>query len=356
MPAYDFNEGFLRLKNVPIGQADRPPVFAQMHEFAMGYCDVSGVKFYQDAELYVRGILDTAKAFQIDIPDIVWDAYNVEAEALGVKVFFSENSSPALDQTPLIQNESDLAKLKIPNPSTSGRYPWVRDCMQVFEELTGVPTPLTFCSPFSLATLLVGYEKLVMQAYTNPQFVHKVLTVITEEVIAPFINTVFQKFPQCPAADGSDALSSLPFLTEAMLKEYSVPYILKLKELCGDQVLVRNWWGDSYARDLEGFWDQKLEVGNSVLEVQDPDLNKIGPDRVVAYALKKEVPIIFGIDQTLLSSGTPAEIEKRIKSYIEIAGEHKKLIIYLCNLNYNTPEENVIAAIQAVNKYGYYSS
>lgn len=354
MVEYNFHEGFNRLANAWSGNGDRPPVFAQLHEFALQQSEESGVKFYQDPEIYVRGILNTTKNLNLDTPDIVWDAYNLEAEALGVKVLFEDTSSPALDQTPLIENEKDLAALKIPDPETSGRYGWAMNCMEIFKELTGIPSPHSFCSPMSLATLLIGYEKIVLAAYTNPDFVHKVLTVITEDVIAPYINAVFKRFDDCPAADGADALSSLPFLTQEMLENFSVPYILRLKELCGDRVVVRNWWGDSFSKDLEGFWDIKMKIGNQVLEVQDPDLFKVGPDKVMAYALKKDCPVILGVDQTLLANGSQDEINERVKEYIRIGGQGRKLVLYLCNLNYSTPLENVAAAVSAVNEYGWY--
>ena len=357
MIEYNFNEGFKLIKSTWKGNGDRVPVFAQLHEFAMKWNRISGKKFYRNAEIYVKGILDVVKEFELDIPDIVWDAYNLEAEALGVKVFFHDNQSPALDQSqPLIETETDLAKLKSPNPSISARLPWAMECIKIYKELTGITSPLTFCAPFSLATLLMGYEKLVMAIYSNPNFVKKILNFLTEEVIAPYINAAFKEFNDCPTADGSDALSSLPFLTHEMLEEFSVPYILRLRELCGDRVVVRNWWGDSYAKDLEKFWDLKLKISPGILEVQDPDLFKIGPGRIIEYSKKKDLAVIFGVDQTLLSEGSPQEIDERIKDYISIGGQNKKLVLYFCNLNSNTPEDNIRAAMEAIKKYGRYNT
>lgn len=354
MGEYNFNQGFKRVARTMKGEGDCPPVFAQLHEFALQQSNESGVKFYQDPEIYVRGILNTTKNINLDIPDIVWDVYNIEAHALGGKIIFEEKASPVLDQTPMIENEKDLAGLKIPDPEKSGRYPWAMACLEIFRELTGISSPHNFCAPMSLATLLMGYEKLVVAIYTHPDFVHKVLTVLTEEVIAPYINAVFKKFKNCPAADGSDALSSLPFFTQDMIENFSVPYILRLKELCGEKVVVRNWWGDSFSKNVDAFWDIKMRIGNQVLEVQDPDLFKVGTGKVMAYAKKKGCPVIFGVDQTLLATGSPEEIKMRVKNYIKIGGKERKLILYLCNLNFATPVENINAAMSAVKESGTY--
>ena len=242
MPAYNFSDGFEQLKGAKNGTGDRVPVFAQLHEFAMKWNGVSGKTFYSSPEIYVKGILDMVSAFDIDIPDIVWDAYHLEAEALGVKVFFYENQPPALDQSkPLIENEKDLAKLKTPDPYSSGRFPFALDCLHIFKELTCVPFSIAFCAPFSLAALLVGYEKLVMAIYERPDFVKKVPHFLTEAVIAPFIQTAFKEVEDCPSASGADTLASLPFLTQDMLDEFCIPYILRLKKTCARDVSMKNW-------------------------------------------------------------------------------------------------------------------
>lgn len=138
-----------------------------------------------------------------------------------------------------------------------------------------------------------------------------------------------------------------------MLETFSVPYILMLKKLCGKKVVVRNWWGDSFSKKLETFWDTKIKIGNNVLLVQDPDLFKIGPGKVIQYAQKKNIPVIFGVDQTLLTHGTKDPIDQRVKEYIKKGSRGRKLVIYLCNLSSVTPEENVFAAVSAMHKYGY---
>lgn len=109
MSEYDFNQGFKSFARILAGDGEHPPVFAQLHEFVLRQSGESGVKFYQDPEIYVKGILNTAKEINLDIPDIVWDAYNIEAHALGARIIFGEKASPALDQTPVIKNEKDLA-------------------------------------------------------------------------------------------------------------------------------------------------------------------------------------------------------------------------------------------------------
>ena len=90
------------------------------------------------------------------------------------------------------------------------------------------------------------------------------------------------------------------------------------------------------------------------LEVQDPDLFKIGPEKVSDFARQNNLSVIFGVDQNLLARGSVKEVENRVKEYIRIGARQKRLILYLCNLNRDTPEKNIKAAIRAAKKYGQY--
>ena len=129
----------------------------------------------------------------------------------------------------------------------------------------------------------------------DPSFVHKVFKFVVEEVQAPFINALFKEFPDA-GCNGSDAIGSLPFVTEEILEEYSIPYILRLRELCDNRpnVQVDNWWGDSFATTPEKFWDMKLQVTPNYLKIQDPDLFQVGTQRARDYADQAKVPLQFG--------------------------------------------------------------
>ncbi|MCH2327698.1 MAG: cobalamin-dependent protein, partial [Rhodospirillales bacterium] len=136
----------------------------------------------------------------------------------------------------------------------------------------------------------------------------------------------------------------------------SVPYLLKLRKLCGDKPGVRsdNWWGDAFAADLDKYWDVKLEVTPQYLKVQDPDCFRVGTERIREYADSRGCALSYGVGTLLLQVGTKEEITKRIHEYMEVGsrGPHgKKFFLYLCSFSSQTPPENVRAAIEAVNMF-----
>ncbi|MBM3952301.1 MAG: hypothetical protein FJ311_12715 [Rhodospirillales bacterium] len=355
---YDFSKGIKQYKAIMSGQdAEFIPVTTQMAEFCMKHLGINGKKFFSDPEVFVRGNLDVQREFGLDIPDMVWDVYSVEAEALGGQMAWFDELYPALDNTvPVIRNEKDLARLKAPDPLKTARMPWVLECLRLCEELTGFPHHIHYCAPINLAAQVMQFEKLIQAMQENPKFVHKLLDFLVEEVLAPYINAYFKYVPGAEIANGKDAVGSLPFITEDMVHEFSVPYLHKLRKLCGDRPGVRcdNWWGDAFAENAEKYWDIKLSVTPQYLKVQDPDCFRVGTERVRAYADTKGCALSFGVGTLILQKGTPEQITQRVHEYMEVGsrGPHgKKFFLYFCSFSAQTPAENVRIAVDAVKRF-----
>ena len=360
MTEYDykhcFDDGHQWVKDVLTGGSDTPPFVAQMSEFALAYTGNDGREFYSNPEVFVEGTLRTCAELGFDTADLIWDVYDIECEALGGEMTWFPDLSPAINNSkPIITSEKDLARLSPPDPHRDGRMPFVRDCLHIYKEMTGRAQTLRYCGPFTLAAQCMQFEQLILQIQENPQFVHKVFRFLVEEVQAPYLNSLFKDFPEA-GTNGSDAIGSLPFLTEEILDEFSIPYILRLRELCGGdpRVQVDNWWGDSFAESAERFWEKKLVVTPAYLKIQDPDLFRVGTQRARAFADTLGCPLQFGVDNHVLQRGPVEEITRRIHEYMEVgtSGPHgRKFFLYLCSLSAQTPTEHVQGAIDAVNRY-----
>jgi 5-methyltetrahydrofolate--homocysteine methyltransferase len=200
------------------------------------------------------------------------------------------------------------------------------------------------------------FEKMVVAIAERPKFVHKVMDWLVEEVLAPYINAYYKVVPGAEIANGKDAVGSLPFITEEMVHEFSVPYLEKLRKLTGNRRGLRcdNWWGDAFAEDAEKYWDIKLQVTPQYLKVQDPDCFRVGTERIRKYADTKGCALSFGVGTLLLQKGTREDITRRVHEYMEVGsrGPHgKKFFLYFCSFSAQTPTENVRAAIEAVKSF-----
>jgi len=355
---YDFGEGLKQYKKIiDGGEADFIPVTTQMAEFCMKYGGHNGHEFFSNPELFVRGSLDVQLEMGYHVPDMVWDVYSVEAEALGGQMAWFDELYPALDNTEvIIANEKDLAKAKVPDPLKTARMPWVLEVLQICQELTGYAHYIHYCSPINLAAQVMQFENLILAMEENPKFVHKLMDFLVEEVLAPYINAYFKAVPGSSIANGKDAVGSLPFITEDILQEFSLPYLAKLRKLCGDRPGVRsdNWWGDAFAADLDKYWDIKLDVTPQYLKIQDPDIFRIGTERAREFADSRECALSFGVGTLLLQVGSAEDITRRIHEYMEVGSRGpfgKKFFLYLCSFSAQTPPENVRTAIEAVNRF-----
>ncbi len=348
MAAFDFSTGQNRLSTSMSTGLQEVPFIAQMHEFAMRESGTPGDEFYTDAKKFVRGVCETTERFGFDTPSFTWDVYNVEAQALGCSFVTFKDMAPAIENVdPIVKCEADIARLKAPDPYSSGRMPMVFDILHEMKTQANI-TPLpSFCAPFTLASHVMTFENLIVQITENPRFVHKLMNFLVDEVIAPYMNALIKEFPESETVDGSDAVASLPFITQDMLEEFSLAPLVRLQEQVPRPVYCDNWWGDSYTGDLHRFWEQKLRVTPAYLKVQDPDLFKVGVQPVIDYARQHNLPVVLGVDNNVFQNGPKEEIRMRIHEYMEAVEEIGKGTLYLCSLSAVTPAENVRTAIEA---------
>jgi len=335
-------------------QSGRIIIGAQSNDHSAYLAGVSNKLFFTDAEIFTRVQLLVTEYYNLDIPINFWDVYNVEAEALGQIIAYPPNGLPDVNRSkPLIASPWDLDRIIPPDPQTSGRLPWIRDVNRYFLESTGKLDRVYFTAPFSLAANIRGYENLVIDMYERPDFVHRLLSFICDDVLIPHIQLMRDeiKIPEL-LMDGRDAWASPPMITLDMMETYIIRYTERLREKLGSNVITRGNWGDAKSRDIDRFFLQKLCCSPGSLCVLDPDLYDVGPERVKEYADQHNVTIAAGVDATLLKQGPVEAIVERIKLYIDKLGRDGRCMIHLNQIPAETPPENIHAAVAACRSYG----
>jgi len=350
-----FKAGLQRLAAAMNGVPDRVPICAQMHEFAMRELRADARDFYTSTRFLPAGYLSVLAAYGIDVPGVEYDVYNIEAEAIGQRIVYSDRHMPDVDRSaPLICSARDLFKIRTPDFNSDGRLRTVVEMYAVYRDLLGEEPVLNFCAPFSLAANIRGTERLLMDIMLQPDFARELFDRITDALLIPWIMHLKQAFPGAHSICGSDATASIPIVNAAMLADWVVPWIDRLRRICGKGVYVPNWVGERYLRDPEIMLDLKRKVCPAFLEGQDPDVAAIGPAVYRQYADQCGVPLMLGIGAGFLALTTPAEIEKRVRTYIEEGGPAGRFVLYLCNVGATTPRENIRAAVSAARRYGSY--
>jgi hypothetical protein len=346
-----FAEGNRRWHAALNGTPGPVPLYAQMHEYAVARAGIQPRDFYSRPEFMVPALLEAHVHLGLKVASLTFDVYNIEAEALGQAILFTESGLPDIDRAhPLIKGPGDLARIHTPDFEHDGRFAAVIEMMRCFESMTGVPPSLSFCAPFTLAANLRGIESLLIDIYETPDFARMLLERLTEEVLAPWI--LYQKdcIPSATGISGADAVASIPIINLTILREWVVPWIERLRALVGHQVSVSNWIGEHYLKRPVEMLDLKLKVGYGSLRGQDPDVEILGPRFYREYAEQHGIPLVLGIGAAFLAEASPDQVAERVERYIREGRASTGFALYLCNVGATTPSENIAAAIRVANR------
>jgi uroporphyrinogen-III decarboxylase len=342
-----FQEGVVLMAAAMRGATSRIPVYAQMHDFVAEQCGIPRREFFARPELLVPATLEVQARFGLDVAAVTYDVYNIEAEALGQSIRWSDAGMPDIDRdAPLIRDRDDLRRLRTPDFDAQPACRRVLAMHALFRRLTGIEAGLSFCAPFTLATNLRGIEQFLLDIHTDPGFATELLTRITDDVLAPWIMHQRRRFPDSTRISGVDATGSPPIVNLPLLREWVIPPILRLRELCGSGIAVANWVGERLLPNPEAMLELKLRAGPGSLLGQDPDVEALGPAFYKTYADRHNAPLILGVGAGFLAQARPADVVERVKRYIETGARGGRFALYLCNLGASTPAENVRAAIE----------
>ena len=333
---------------------DHIVIGAQINDHSAFLSGVSPERFFTDADTFTQAQLLVTEYYKLDTLSNFWDVYNVEAEALGQKVVFYPVGLPDVDRTqPLMSQPSDLDRLHPPNPYKSGRMPWIQKLNKNFLEMTGKLDRVYFTAPFSLAVNIRGYENLMEDMFLRPAFAHRLFKFLCDDVLVPHIEAMREAVDMPDLLmDGRDAWASPPMITLDMMDEYVVTYTERLRDKVGGNLITRGNWGDAKSRDPERFFAQKVKCSPGSLSVLDPDLYKVGPEQVKAYANEHNLFVTAGVDAALLQEGPVETIVERIKLYIDKIAKDGRCMIHLNQIPGETPSEHVHAAVVACHAYG----
>ena len=355
MPYAHFQRGAALLEAALTGSAERVPVYAQMHAFAAREQGIPAGDFYRRADLMVPAELETQTSFGLEAPNLTYDVYNIEAEGLGLPLIWNENNPPEINRSrPFIGGEDDLAKIRTPDFETAGRFTMVIEAQSLFHKLTGLVPGLSFCAPFTLAANLYGIARLLLAMYQTPGLAASLIGRLVEEVTVPWIAYQKAHFPEAVVFTGADAAASLPIVNINILQEWVIPALRRTAELSGTTVRVRNWVGESLLKSPAKMLALKSQVGGGAVLGQDPDVDALEPEFYAEFAGQRGLGLILGLGAGFLSQASPEQVFERALRYLRAGMRTRCLALYLCNVDADTPRENLHAAVAAVKEHGQY--
>lgn len=205
-----------RLKGRPV---DRPPNFDIFMTFAAHHIDQPLSKYYLDHRVLVDANLAMVGDFQVDILQAISDPYR-EATGFGLEVDFPHDGLP-VPRKPLIENPSDLRKLKLPDPYSSPRMLDRLEAVRLFREKAGGEIPIMGWVEGALAEAadLRGVAQLMGDLVDRPEWVLELLEVCAETSVR---FAVAQIEAGADIIGLGDAVASL--ISPAMYRKFALPF------------------------------------------------------------------------------------------------------------------------------------
>lgn len=354
-------------------RADRVPFLgAQLHDHAMTLAKVPARKYYSDASLLVTTQFAVNRWYKFDAGMIMGDAYNLEAEALGAKMIYSDNAMPTIDRNyPLIKNPGDLDKLGSIDLS-KGRIPYGIELGRLVSEL--VPPPFGggfFCSQWSLICNTFGYSNAIRALRRDKVFAAELFDYIENEVLFPYLKA--QAEVGIKNSQGADAWAAFPNITPEIAEEWVYPSARRLRDRAKKELGMNAMSAflscDYCEEDPEKFnkemmfkcWSLSSQpLGLDVLFSGMGRTHDWNPEWMQEFAVEygskgRKRPILGSFNGTYIKDSTPQTIIEKIRQWIDIMGRDGGLLLFIgSNVPASTPPINVHTVRKAIKVLGQY--
>jgi len=157
---------------------DRIPFVPAIYEHKAALIGKSPSQICRNADLLYSGLVKELELYDPDLLVIGIDVYNVEAEALGCKVVYFDDSNdcPGI-VAPIMDSPSSLDKLRLADPESDGRMPLYLEVAERMQAEVGDSMIVrgAVTGPYSMASELIGSETFVLLTMDDPTFARRLL-------------------------------------------------------------------------------------------------------------------------------------------------------------------------------------
>ena len=289
-----------------------------------------------DADKLVESLLEVKKLYTPDGMPVLFDL-QVEAEILGCDLLWAKNNPPSVKSHPFAEGNDLPCICKIPTEE-SGRIPMILDAMREVKEKIGDEVALygLICGPFTLASHLRG-SNIFMDMMKNQDYVRG---------LVGFCAEVACKMAEMYIEAGMDVIA----VVDPLVSQISPKHIEKMLSEPFKAVF-------DFIR-AKGAYSCFFVCGNATNQIEvmckmDPD--GISVDENVNLPKAKEITDRYNISiggniplTTTMLHGTQEDNMKTVIELIDSLDHHNLIISPGCDMPYDTPIENTIAATNAV--------
>ncbi len=308
--------------------------FAGVHAGKLkGY---SADEILTDSDKLVESLLEVKKLYTPDGMPVLFDL-QVEAEILGCNLLWAKNNPPSVKSHPFMEGNEIPCPCMIPTEE-SGRIPIILDAMRKMKKEIGDEAALygLICGPFTLASHLRG-SNIFMDMMKNQEYV---------KGLVGFCAEVACKMAEMYIDAGMDVIA----VVDPLVSQISPRHIEKMLSEAFTAVF-------DFIR-AKGAFSCFFVCGNASSQIEA--MCKMGPDGIsvdenVNLPKAKEITDRYNITiggniplTTTMLHGTQEDNMKGVIDLIDSLDHHNLIVSPGCDMPYDTPIENTIAASNAV--------
>ena len=286
----------------------------------------------RDSDKLVESLLEVKKLYTPDGMPVLFDL-QVEAEILGCDLLWAKDNPPSVKSHPFSEGNEIPCACKIPTEE-SGRVPMILDAMRKIKAEIGDEVALygLICGPFTLASHLRG-SNIFMDMMKNPDYVKE---------LVGFCAEVSCKMAEMYIEAGMDVIA----VVDPLVSQISPRHIEKMLSEAFTAVF-------DFIR-AKGAYSSFFVCGNATNQIDV--MCKTGPDSIsvdenVNLAAAKLVTDKYNITiggniplTTTMLHGTQEDNMKGVIDLIDSLDHFNLIISPGCDMPYDTPIENTIAA------------
>jgi uroporphyrinogen decarboxylase len=331
-----------RIENLLAGRpVDRVPFCPAIYEHKAALIGTTPSAMSRDVDLFARALAREAEIYRPDMLTVGCDVYNIEAEALGCEVRFSEaNDVPSIAARAIRPGDA-ISRLQVPDPACAGRMPVYLEAGRRAQARFGRDMIVrgALSAPFSMACELAGAEAILTAVLDDPDWVSELLLFTTE--VAKAYGRAFVE--RGLGVILFDSHASPPLLSPKLYRRIVLPPTATLVAYCRRELgvpLVPYIIGGETASIL----DVILETGtNNVLCDFRANLAAF-VDRLRGT----DVLLRANLDPRFLLTAFPTEIKTRARAVLDIGRRHSGFLLGTGILPYDMPPGQVLAVREAL--------
>ncbi len=312
--------------------------FAGVHAGKLKGFDAEEV--LKDADKLFISLMEARRLYDPDGMPVVFDL-QLEAEILGCELLWSKENPPSVKSHPLAAGKTIPCACRIPAADT-GRIPVVLDVMKRMKAEVGDEVALygLICGPFTLASHLRG-SGIFMDMLKDPDYVRELVEYCAE---------VGCRMTDLYTEAGMDIIAVVdPLVSQISPKHFEAMLSDSFKAVF------------DYIRS-KGAMSSFFVCGNATRQIGvmcETGADCVAVDENVDLAAAKAITDRYNIViegniplTTTMLYGNQKDNMKYVIDLLESVDHHNLIISPGCDMPYNIPSENTIAAGQAVRRPG----